>query len=1099
MAAPPATEKTAASGKLWDEAVAQARRNENWQSFFEITGQSHLVRSRSSLPCSSPEDILRAVADVQSNIEESQTRFQLGGKTVLVREMCKTAIEAAAAIGNSGATVMSLNPYASLAWTGLQFFVQTLATAQEARELCWLVLPRATYLITRYQTLEQLYSGDRTPQPDRELLDQTLVELYTLILEYQMAMVIYLSSRRHRIKTSFGAASDSPVQKIWGMIKEKESTLSEMQAMRDRQINDDLFQQVIDASAKLNDTLDQAWDEIQNISQFVEGKQRREILDWVSDVKYENLHNDERRAAMAQTGQWLLDHKDYKDWRSIPESSALWLNGFMGSGKSCLSHAVIDDLKNSNNTQLGQRVAYFYIDGTDARGARDYATKIMRCLLKQLADVGASGKLLKAVTRAYEEHAGKGDLTNKQSAELIQEILRGNSTTYLVVDGLDECNEHSQSVLIKCLFQLSSNRTGHVKIFLASRPNPLVENLTKVLNLSTIDVKNNNLQDIDKLIANHARKSAEDPSLQYLYRHDGGEDLLTKVIEILSKHAGGMFRWVQMAFEHLHSSYDYWTMQARLESLPRLHKLFDLYDDVYNVALKRLSPSREEELRMALTSVLYPDDFLPFLVPESDKLWVPTSQAEYAPVSYPSMASFTTLATWSVSENKQSRGSFNAKDILVLCPGLLILGGGANTTYRFHFPHFSVREYLLERCPSDYEPAAGHRRLVKACLKPFVENQPHEGAERSSRSSYKLLFTDYAALAWPRCMLSLRAASASWDVAFEDKDLWRLSSAFLLQTPAPRSFLNWKTHVDRMGLAIGFSFLFQGLMIHASSTIFARLLLDLRWEDSDYSLNQLEAVEGPHNQTKWSPLQMAVALRDITAIEWLAARNINMNMELDRDVGVFFTVFALSRTSKINPWYRVDLTDAADHAGFGIGSFRIRYTEAETIHALLYYGAKPHLPLGPGPNDTYLNFGIFNGEWRSGPVVSDLEAALHSECSQESAILLFEDGAKRLEALQDWYLLALWTSVRHNHCFGQWLLQNNKFIDRESVLCSAGIPASKYITRKFWLTGGVDERKAFIEDLAHLTGKIPREFGEDWNLEEEDQSSSASVTGTTPP
>ena len=56
---------------------------------------------------------------------------------------------------------------------------------------------------------------------------------------------------------------------------------------------------------------------------------------------------------MAQTGQWLLNHWQYTNWHLGPASLNFWLCGFMGSGKSCLSHAVIDDLKGKVDSKLG--------------------------------------------------------------------------------------------------------------------------------------------------------------------------------------------------------------------------------------------------------------------------------------------------------------------------------------------------------------------------------------------------------------------------------------------------------------------------------------------------------------------------------------------------------------------------------------------------------------------------------------------------------------------------------------------------------------------------------------------------------------------------
>ena len=153
--------------------------------------------------------------------------------------------------------------------------------------MCWEVLPRATYLISRYQTFEHLYADDAGLGRSKDLLQQALGELYTLILQYQMTMVIYIHSRIERFKTSFGQASDSKLGTTWTNIRDKESDLSGLQSLADRELTNRSFQRVLQEIRLLDETLDKTWDEVLNISCIVQGSQRNEILGWVSHVLYE--------------------------------------------------------------------------------------------------------------------------------------------------------------------------------------------------------------------------------------------------------------------------------------------------------------------------------------------------------------------------------------------------------------------------------------------------------------------------------------------------------------------------------------------------------------------------------------------------------------------------------------------------------------------------------------------------------------------------------------------------------------------------------------------------------------------------------------------
>ena len=235
------------------------------------------IDSLEALPLS-PDEVLKAVTAVQNQVKDSEASFRLGGRTVVVRNVCDGIIDGLSTVKDFGALLASLNPFASMAWSGLQFFVQNLETAKEMRAMCWEVPPRATYLISRYQTFKGLYTSDPGLQQSRELLEQNLVDLYTLILNYQMAMVIHLKTRSQRIKTSFGQASNSPLQMTWESIKDKEATVAGLQALADRETDNAKFRKIIEASAELQGTLDKTWDEVQEISRYVDEQQRRDIL-----------------------------------------------------------------------------------------------------------------------------------------------------------------------------------------------------------------------------------------------------------------------------------------------------------------------------------------------------------------------------------------------------------------------------------------------------------------------------------------------------------------------------------------------------------------------------------------------------------------------------------------------------------------------------------------------------------------------------------------------------------------------------------------------------------------------------------------------------
>lgn len=56
-------------------------------------------------------------------------------------------------------------------------------------------------------------------------------------------------------------------------------------------------------------------------------EKRIKILKWLSQVEYEKHHRNAMEDLLENTGQWLLEKKQYKEWRSSSASGILWLHG----------------------------------------------------------------------------------------------------------------------------------------------------------------------------------------------------------------------------------------------------------------------------------------------------------------------------------------------------------------------------------------------------------------------------------------------------------------------------------------------------------------------------------------------------------------------------------------------------------------------------------------------------------------------------------------------------------------------------------------------------------------------------------------------------
>jgi ankyrin repeat domain-containing protein 50 len=54
---------------------------------------------------------------------------------------------------------------------------------------------------------------------------------------------------------------------------------------------------------------------------------RTKILAWASSIPYEDNHYTARQGRVGSTGEWLLRHERYREWRGSSASMILWLHG----------------------------------------------------------------------------------------------------------------------------------------------------------------------------------------------------------------------------------------------------------------------------------------------------------------------------------------------------------------------------------------------------------------------------------------------------------------------------------------------------------------------------------------------------------------------------------------------------------------------------------------------------------------------------------------------------------------------------------------------------------------------------------------------------
>ncbi|KAF8815019.1 hypothetical protein BYT27DRAFT_7227758 [Phlegmacium glaucopus] len=191
-------------------------------------------------------------------------------------------------------------------------------------------------------------------------------------------------------------------------------------------------------------------------------------------------HPKTRKAVLAEIMQWIQDIEESED--------VLWLSGSAGAGKSAIAQTIADMC-----AKLGLLIASFFFSRLSQ--SRNNEKHLISSIAYQLT-------LSIPATRTYVEAAVQSDpaiFHKSLSTQIETLIIRPLKNTcavvhpsvtkkwprLIVIDGLDECQDHSvQSSIIRVLSKALLRIPLPLILLVASRPEPHIRNTFNVLNKS---------------------------------------------------------------------------------------------------------------------------------------------------------------------------------------------------------------------------------------------------------------------------------------------------------------------------------------------------------------------------------------------------------------------------------------------------------------------------------------------------------------------------------------------------------------------------------------------------------------------------------------
>lgn len=180
-----------------------------------------------------------------------------------------------------------------------------------------------------------------------------------------------------------------------------------------------------------------------------------------------------------------------------------------GAGKTKLSSKVIDDiLRLTADEDTNEAFAYFYCD----RNRTDHRDPVMvlRSLVRQLSTSRDESTVMTYVEAKYTKRKRSGfsrdQLTSEECEELLLQLTKDYARCTIAIDGLDECDRDTRTVLMDTLDLIVEKSSRPLKIYIASRRDQDLRERYEIRDHLEVTA-NDNQSDIEKFVLNKLDQS----------------------------------------------------------------------------------------------------------------------------------------------------------------------------------------------------------------------------------------------------------------------------------------------------------------------------------------------------------------------------------------------------------------------------------------------------------------------------------------------------------------------------------------------------------------------------------------------------------------
>lgn len=298
-------------------------------------------------------------------------------------------------------------------------------------------------ITSRGQVYEQVYlPQDPSASLDsiQQSLESALTQIYTSSLDLLAESGKLFSSGTARRTLEAIVHPGKMSGSLADLGAQEDELLRDTQACESRR-SAEADDRMIKMLQAFNDPLNRMDEGISHLLEHMNQSDRIEMLEWISPVPFGKHHDNVKEKRTPGTGEWLLQHHDFRDWEEKKSPVLFWLQGSPGTGKTYLTSTVIDHARrNISNPPKAEGFAFSYCDKNEKTRSQPLA--ILQSFVRHLSTAVSDPESVQRKLRETCEEARENG-TNFRFQQCKDQILASldiYQTTTLVIDALDECD-----------------------------------------------------------------------------------------------------------------------------------------------------------------------------------------------------------------------------------------------------------------------------------------------------------------------------------------------------------------------------------------------------------------------------------------------------------------------------------------------------------------------------------------------------------------------------------------------------------------------------------------------------------------------------------